>query len=206
MAQPDFSLMARGAETISRQLELCGNLPAIDGGAAILTRLDHFIIQVTGVSTQLTGLTNQLTGVSNQITNEMTNLRNEITNEITNLRNEITDQRNQITNQITNQTNQMTNQITALTNQVAAQREEMRAKSVSPKLRIQYLLTSLFRDKNINARLRNSSISDRTLPLAPLVNPRTGAVIPGFPMTSAALSRLNCIYIFLSSQLSILTT
>ena len=48
------------------------------------------------------------------------------------------------------------------------------------------------------ARLSNGTISDRTQHLAPLVNPRTGAIIPGFPMTPAALSGyIYGIYIFL---------
>ncbi|KAI9778267.1 MAG: hypothetical protein M1839_008291 [Geoglossum umbratile] len=114
--QPNFPLMAQGAEMLSGQLALVGNLPAIDGGAAILARLDVLTGQVTTLSGKMTILTDQVTGLT----------------------------------------------------------VEIRA-----------------RDLNTAARLRNRTIADRSLPLTPLVNPRTGIAIPRFPATPVALSNLN---------------
>jgi hypothetical protein len=39
--------MAQSAATLSEQLVLCENIPAVDGGAAILTRLDDMATQMT---------------------------------------------------------------------------------------------------------------------------------------------------------------
>jgi hypothetical protein len=57
MTQPNFALMAQGAATFSAQLALYENIPAIDGGAAILTRLDDLTTQMTD---QMTNFTNEI--------------------------------------------------------------------------------------------------------------------------------------------------
>jgi hypothetical protein len=80
-----------------------------------------------------------------------------------------------------------------LVNQMASIRVQMRAMSVFPSSfpATRLLLTSLSRDQNNTARVLNSRIADRTLPLVPLVNPITGASIPGFPETPASLVALS---------------
>jgi uncharacterized protein HemX len=53
MAQPDFAIMAQGAAALCQQLALLGNLPALDGGAAIIQRLDALSEQMTNLRTEL---------------------------------------------------------------------------------------------------------------------------------------------------------
>ncbi|KAI9778866.1 MAG: hypothetical protein M1839_007829 [Geoglossum umbratile] len=157
MAQPNFHLMSQSATTLSEQLALCENMPAIEGGAVILARLDN-------LTTRLDNFENQMV---NQMTTQITNLRNDMTNQITNLTNDMTAQMANLRDDMTNHRNDMTNQLANLTT-------ETRAK-----------------DTNATARLRNRTIADRNLPLAPLVNPRTGGAIPRFLATPAALSALS---------------
>jgi prophage DNA circulation protein len=102
MAQPDIPLMTQGGTVFLQQLALFPNIPAINGGAVILARLDGLADHITGLTNQVTGLTNQVTGLTNQVTG--------------------------LTNQVTG----LTNQVTGLTNQVTGLTDEMRAKSVSP--------------------------------------------------------------------------
>ncbi|KAI9787168.1 MAG: hypothetical protein M1839_003403 [Geoglossum umbratile] len=57
MAQPNIPQMTQGATATAfiEELALCENLPAIDGGAAILARLDQ-------LSTSFAGLKNEIRG------------------------------------------------------------------------------------------------------------------------------------------------
>jgi hypothetical protein len=88
-------------------------------------------------------------------------------------------------------TTQMTDQMMAFANQMTNLTNEIRAKSVFLSSMIQHLLIGLFRDTNALARLQNRMISNRNYPITSLANPRTGAAMPRFPATGAALSNLN---------------
>ncbi|KAI9781777.1 MAG: hypothetical protein M1839_005770 [Geoglossum umbratile] len=64
MAQPNIPRMVQGATTFIEELALCTNLPAIDGGAAILARLDQLSASVVDLR--------------NEMRDEFTNVRHEI--------------------------------------------------------------------------------------------------------------------------------
>lgn len=68
MAQPDFDIIAHSCIALSEQLPLYQNIPAINGGAAILARLDALANDMAGLRNDVTGIRNDITDIRNDIT------------------------------------------------------------------------------------------------------------------------------------------
>ncbi|KAI9781487.1 MAG: hypothetical protein M1839_005902 [Geoglossum umbratile] len=75
MEQPDVPLMTQCGAVFLQQLSLIPNIPAINGGAVILARLDGLTDQMTA---QGTAFTNQMTALTTTFTNQMTALTDEM--------------------------------------------------------------------------------------------------------------------------------
>jgi hypothetical protein len=89
MAQPNPALLAQGAATLSDQFALFGNLPAFDGGAAIIQRLDALSQQLTNLGTNVASLRTDVTSLRTDVTSlrtDVTSLRTDMTNLGTELR------------------------------------------------------------------------------------------------------------------------
>ena len=67
MAQPDIPRMVQGGTTFIEQLALCQNIPAIDGGGAILTRLDQLPTRLDQLSTRIDQLSTSTADVRDEI-------------------------------------------------------------------------------------------------------------------------------------------
>ncbi|KAI9770599.1 MAG: hypothetical protein M1840_003191 [Geoglossum simile] len=103
-------------------------------------------------------------------------------------------QMNQINTHLDNVTNQMNERfdvVNARFDDVNARFDDVNARFDDVHARITDLSNEMKAgNTNSMARLRNGQVTERTAPLAHLVNPRTGEAIPRFPVTPAALSSL----------------
>lgn len=61
MDQPDFSRVAHDLRDAADHFERCGNLPAVDGGARLMQRMDAILEQLTLLNRKVDGLDRRMT-------------------------------------------------------------------------------------------------------------------------------------------------
>ncbi|KAF4513228.1 hypothetical protein G6O67_000526 [Ophiocordyceps sinensis] len=59
--QPDFSRVAHDLRDAADHFERCGNLPAVDGGARLMQRMDAILEQLTLLNRKVDGLDRRMT-------------------------------------------------------------------------------------------------------------------------------------------------
>ncbi|KJZ68489.1 hypothetical protein HIM_12119 [Hirsutella minnesotensis 3608] len=58
--QPDFPLAAESLRSVAEQLERCGNLPAVDGGAHLVDRMDRMEALLREIRGMLHGMSRRM--------------------------------------------------------------------------------------------------------------------------------------------------
>lgn len=68
MDQPDFSQVAHNFRDAATHFERCGNLPAVDGGARLMQRMDAVLEQLALLNRKVDGLDRRMDSLDRKVT------------------------------------------------------------------------------------------------------------------------------------------
>ncbi|PNY20398.1 Uncharacterized protein TCAP_07424 [Tolypocladium capitatum] len=67
LRQPNFSVAAGGLRLAAEHLELCENLPSVDGGARLMQTMDAVLVQLTLLNQKVDGLDRRMEGLEHRM-------------------------------------------------------------------------------------------------------------------------------------------